>query len=556
MSELPSAWASVKLGELTQFVTSGSRNWSSYYSSTGALFIRVGDLQRGDISLDLSKVQAVELPSDAEGKRTRLHVGDIVVSITADIGLVGVVAEDLGEAYVSQHVALLRLAPGPIPGYVAWYLASPEGQAQLKARSTGAVKAGLKLDNLRQVLLPLAPLDDQIRIVSAIQRIMESLAEADNAIEKAVQRNRDITGIAVTAAIMGRLTGSGSDTSLTGATPLQRHHEAGAQAVPELFRIPEGWRWGFLEDIVDDGPTNGYSPRSGADADGTYTLRLSATTQGRLLLTQDTVKRVYERIAPDSRFWLRPGDILIQRANSLEYVGTAAIYDGPESTYIYPDLMMRVRIADSVTREYVCLYLNSIPVRSHIRAQATGTAGSMPKISSRVVRRLPIPLPPRRELLRIVQIAREALSISDRVGSQLVSARHGIASIRRSVLASAFRGELAHSDPSDESGGELFERVRLSVESNLPRVASRRTVRMNEPSKGRDKAIGPAHQSARSDKLDEMLQRLGGSTTPEALWRSSGLEIDEFYKVLRSSVAAKTISEGSDKRTLKVCDED
>ena len=73
-----------------------------------------------------------------------------------------------------------------------------------------------------------------------------------------------------------------------------------------------------LEELIIEGPTNGYSPRSGDNPSGTLSLKLTATTRGVLDLSDRAVKRLNEVIDDDAKYWLCPGDILIQRANSLE----------------------------------------------------------------------------------------------------------------------------------------------------------------------------------------------------------------------------------------------
>lgn len=176
-------------------------------------------------------------------------------------------------------------------------------------------------------------------------------------------------------------------------------------------RVPSGWQVVDLGRLAIDGPTNGYSPESAPDAAGTRSLKLSATTQGRLVLSGATIKYLHESIAPDSWVWLAPGDLLVQRSNTADLVGTAAIFDGPPHAYIYPDLMMRLRFADEATTRWVWRYLNSPGGRHFFGAMAAGSAGSMPKISGAKLKSMPIPLPPLPELRRIADILDKADAI-------------------------------------------------------------------------------------------------------------------------------------------------
>lgn len=165
--------------------------------------------------------------------------------------------------------------------------------------------------------------------------------------------------------------------------------------------LPSGWQWVLLSDLVAEGPTNGYSGPTSPDAAGSPALRLSATTSGSCVLNEDTTKRLDEIIPPDSDLWLRSGDLLVQRSNTSDLVGTAAVYDGPSCVYVYPDLMMRLRFSEPSTTRFVRRYMNSPAGRTFFRRMAAGSSGSMPKISGAKLRAMLIPLPPLPEQRRI-----------------------------------------------------------------------------------------------------------------------------------------------------------
>ncbi|WP_158619992.1 restriction endonuclease subunit S [Corallococcus sicarius] len=237
-------------------------------------------------------------------------------------------------------------------------------------------------------------------------------------------------------------------------------------APPSAEALPINWQQAELAEIIIDGPTNGYSPVSSASATGTATLKLSSTTTGEMILNPDTTKRIHETIPSDSNYWLRNGDLLIQRSNTLEYVGAAAIYDGPENHYIYPDLMMRVRISNPITRRFVWRYINSQQAKEHFRARATGTAGNMPKINGPTVRALPVPLPPLAEQQRIVAKL-EALLARNRHAREALDAIPSLLErLRQSTLDFAFCGDITKSwrsgQPEAEPANKLLEHIRAA----------------------------------------------------------------------------------------------
>ena len=81
-------WKEVAADSLFEYVTSGSRGWAKYYDESGAVFIRMGNLDHGTIELDFSDIQHVKLPNKAEGQRSRIRKNDILISITADVGMI------------------------------------------------------------------------------------------------------------------------------------------------------------------------------------------------------------------------------------------------------------------------------------------------------------------------------------------------------------------------------------------------------------------------------------------------------------------------------------
>jgi type I restriction enzyme S subunit len=83
LGEVPGHWEVMPLKRDLDYLTSGSRGWAENYSEDGELFIRITNLTRGTIGIDLSDVQRVRVPDGAEGSRTKVRPGDVLFSITA-----------------------------------------------------------------------------------------------------------------------------------------------------------------------------------------------------------------------------------------------------------------------------------------------------------------------------------------------------------------------------------------------------------------------------------------------------------------------------------------
>jgi len=200
------SWQQRNGREVFPFITSGSRGWSSYYSTQGALFLRVGNLNHFTIDLDLNQIQYVNPPINAEGKRTRIEVGDILISITADVGMVAFISENVGEAYINQHLCLARQTGEHLGSYLAYFLASPLGGiGQLTQMQRGATKAGLTLNDIRSVKFLLPDLDEQHEIVSRIESLFAYADYCEVNYQNAFKILKQLTPVILDKAFRGEL---------------------------------------------------------------------------------------------------------------------------------------------------------------------------------------------------------------------------------------------------------------------------------------------------------------------------------------------------------------
>lgn len=205
-AELPNGWSTCSGDAFFSFITSGSRGWAKYYSEQGALFIRMGNLNHGSVSLDLNDRQHVKPPIDSEGTRTRVQPQDLLISITADVGMISLVPEAIEEAYINQHVALARPVMRETAAFAAWYLASPAGgQIQLKDLQRGATKVGLGLDDIRAVTIPLPPIEEQDAIVDAIEEQLASIEHLEIDMDRVLAEALALRQSALRHAFTGQL---------------------------------------------------------------------------------------------------------------------------------------------------------------------------------------------------------------------------------------------------------------------------------------------------------------------------------------------------------------
>lgn len=173
------------LGDHLEFLTSGSRGWARFYADSGSPFLRIQNVLRDEI--DLKDLAYVAAPDNAEARRTKTTAGDVLMSITADLGRTAVVPESLSGAFINQHLVLMRSRTLE-PRYLSAFLTSQNAVAQIVRKNRAAVKAGLNFDDVRSLQIPDAPrsvqaefahraglVDDSRRQVRAEQRQIDEM---------------------------------------------------------------------------------------------------------------------------------------------------------------------------------------------------------------------------------------------------------------------------------------------------------------------------------------------------------------------------------------------
>ncbi|MFP3343016.1 restriction endonuclease subunit S [Halomonas sp. SIMBA_159] len=187
-------WTPTKLGHISSLITSGSRDWAKFYSDTGSKFIRMTNLRRDGIHLKLDDLKFVNIESgSADGKRTSLQAGDILISITAELGKIGWVPPGLGDAYINQHTALVRVLPTEAePKFVAYLLASKPYHRRINALNDAGAKAGLNLTTIRSLPLALPDISEQKKIAQILSTWDQAITATERLLENSQQRRKGL----------------------------------------------------------------------------------------------------------------------------------------------------------------------------------------------------------------------------------------------------------------------------------------------------------------------------------------------------------------------------
>ena len=398
MRVVPSGWQARTLADVARWGSGGTptAGRSDYYGGPIPWAV-IGDLTDGLVRTTQKSITAKAL---AESSATLVPPGAVLIAMYGSIGKLGIAEIEMA---TNQAIAFALPREDIAPRYLFHYLASQRDQ--LAGAGKGATQRNISQTILRAWPIPVPPLDEQRRIVDILEDHLSRLDAADATLRAIVAKSR-----ALDRSVMDQLVwGTGAPT----------------RTVEELLREPM---------------RNGFSARASTHGD-VRILTLSAVT--RRTFSDDCTKLTAADRDRVKGLWLEPGDILVQRSNTPELVGSSALYQGPPNWAVFPDLLIRLRTnTDQVRPEYLCRVLQTERSHRALRAKAKGLAGSMPKVDQAAIGSLPVPFLTADEQDAVLQRAAELDAALGGINEAVDIATRRSRSLRRALLAAAFSGRL------------------------------------------------------------------------------------------------------------------
>lgn len=459
---IPENWAWTTLDSIAELITSGSRGWAKYCSPSGPVFITMGNLSRGSYALRLGKITHVRPPSTGEGTRTRLQAHDIVISITGDVGNLGLVPDGFGEAYINQHCCLLRLQSDYRNRYVAEFLRSTCAQRQFRAPQRG-IKNSFRLTDTDKLWIPIPPLAEQKRIVAKVDELMALCDRLEGQ-----QQERDEQASALARASLARFAEAPTPANLNllfhksysiapgelrksilslairgKLLPQEANERAkigdlaflGNAYISDKTGLPGNWLVASLAAIADQIVDCPHSTPKWAPS-GKICVRTNQFKPGNLDLSTSrfvSEKTFIERI---ERLRPRQDDILYSREGGI--LGVACRVP-PEVDLCLGQRIMLIRAKELMDPSYLELVLNSPHITEIARRQTTG--GAAPRVNVSTVKSYPIPVPPLAEQRRIVTKVDQLMALVDQLETHLAASRATAKNLLDALVA-----ELTHSN--------------------------------------------------------------------------------------------------------------
>ncbi|KNC15296.1 hypothetical protein AC790_02850 [Pantoea sp. RIT-PI-b] len=206
LGEVPEHWDTARVKNISSFITSGPRGWSDFITDEGSeIFLQSGDLNN-NLGLEINKAKRVSPPKNAEGIRTRLIEGDVVVCITgANTGRIAVVPKLSQTTYINQHLSLIRPQRTRVNStFLGFSLTSTSGRSFFDVAQYG-LKEGLNLSNICEAPLALAPKNEQDLIVNHLKFINIKYDQLSRISATQVELLQERRTALISAAVTGKI---------------------------------------------------------------------------------------------------------------------------------------------------------------------------------------------------------------------------------------------------------------------------------------------------------------------------------------------------------------
>ena len=360
-----------------------------------------------------------------------LENGDLILCIRATLGKP--IFSD-GEYCLGRGVAAIRPYTGKKEFYRYFFWTFEQ---YLYDNATGTTFAQVSSKTLQKMPVPLPPLPEQYRIVSRIESLFAKLDEAKEKSQAVVDGFELRKSAILHKAFTGELT-----------EKWRKENRVGL----------DSWKVILFGNLILSGPQNGlYKPKD-AYGSGTKILRIDGFYDGDIE-DWETLKRLTLSAAEIKLYELHLGEIVVNRVNSMPYLGKSALIRELPETCVFESNMMRVSLnKECVIPEFIIRYLNSPAGLAELRKNAK-QAVNQASINQKDVKSVIVKLPTLDEQEEIVQMLDCLLTQEQQAKEAAEAVLAQIDTMKKAILARAFRGELGTNDPAEESAAELLRTV-------------------------------------------------------------------------------------------------
>lgn len=396
-----------------------------------------------DIDSIDNKLQVVSAPKvlpvdKAPSRASRaLHTGDTVFSMVRPyLKNIAYIDESLSDAIASTGFYVCQPRSNINHRFIYYLMISPYAVDGLNTFMKGDNSPSIRKDDLLRFVYPVPPRSEQRRIVDRIESLFAKLDEVKEKAQAVVDSFETRKAAILHKAFTGELT-----------KHWRRKHN---------IQLHD-WESLTLNDIADyrKGPFGSSITKAMFVPNGPNTYKVyeqgnairKTLDYGHYYISQDKYNEL-------KSFSVRAGDIIISCAGTIGETFTLPVNCEPG---VINQALMRVRIGEKVNKSYFLYYFSGV-IKTNVNNEANGTAiKNIPPF--KVMKAMEIRLPSLDEQIEIVHILDNLFAKEQQAQESAEAVLEQIDTMKKSILARAFRGELGTNDPAEESAVELLQSV-------------------------------------------------------------------------------------------------
>lgn len=395
----------------------------------GVPLLKIQDIAGDRISL--SGVQRISRDLDDEFSRSRLNGGEVLLSIQGTIGRVAVVPTELAGANISRTLAVIQPDDRVEPAFLAYVLRAVSAAGSYDVG--GTTRASLNISTIREMTVPVPPIEEQRRIVALLDDRLSRIEAASGALATVLRRALVWRASVLAAGVRGDLVdedlseGSGLDVlAECSATPLTM-----AGTGDRLWAVPPSWAWTQLGSVasVHVGTTPSRSRLELWNGEVPW-VSSGEVAFNRITATRERISRVAAtrtRIHP-------PGTVMLAMIGEGKTRGQAAILD-IEATHNQNCAAIRLT-PQGLLPEYLYFYLQE----RYLETRRLASGGNQPALNKAIILQMPVPIPPPGTQRRLVEAFRAQADAEGRLVATAEAAMRAAGGLRRSLLSKTFSG--------------------------------------------------------------------------------------------------------------------
>ena len=409
MDKKTNNWQIKKLGEVCKTTSGGtpSRKNKNYYSGT-IPWVKSGELDRG-IIFDTEEKITEEAIKNSSAKI--FPKGTLLIALYgATIGKLAFLGVD---ATTNQAVCGIYENENIISKYLYYFLLF--NKPKLVQQGVGGAQPNISQTILKDLDLPIPPLETQHAIVSKIEELFSELDKGIAELKTAQQQLKTYRQSVLKSAFEGKLTNENV-----------KHGE-----------LPDGWKSKSLKDLVLK--VEKVKRKEVDENEGLIYLDIGGINNNSNRI--ENYKKYFWKDAPSrAQQIVKQNDILFSTVRT--YMKNIAIVDKEIYNNQIASSGFTVLRADSCVN-YKYIYYNTISdvFLNPLNELQTGTSYPAVRDSDVLSQTINLPLSPE-EQHRIVQEIESRLSVADKMEQSIQESLQKAEALRQSILKKAFCGEL------------------------------------------------------------------------------------------------------------------